>query len=199
MLNEKPPTLAVSLLKRLDHGELLTGDLVEKYAQQRSLVAFWRHLLATIATSVWRDIRGHKLIAIGGSITGWLSLACFAAVAARLLTAFGGPSVHAARWHWPQYALLFVIGFAYSAGSAWIVGHVHRAHRTAAVFGYLGSVLIASVCAPAMYYWLVPSFFFSTIVPHLPFLLTANLVGGPASIVVGGLWSAPHEMRRAEP
>jgi hypothetical protein len=58
-----------------------------------------------------------------------------------------------------------------------------------AVFSYLGSVLVASVLAPPLYYWLAPSLFFSTIVAHLPFHLI-TFVAAPISIVGGGLWSA---------
>jgi hypothetical protein len=75
------------------------------------------------------------------------------------------------------------LGLLYTATSGWIVGLLHRAHRVAAVFSFLFSVLLLSIVELPLLYWLAPAVFFSTIVPHLPFFLV-SIVGAPISILL---------------
>jgi len=75
MKKTEPPTSGARLLKRLvpaeDHDVLL-GDLHEEYQNGRSRVWYWFQIAAAIAASSWKDIRKHKLAALGA---GALALA----------------------------------------------------------------------------------------------------------------------------
>jgi hypothetical protein len=104
-----------------------------------------------------------------------------------IATRFGGPGVHASNWQWPHYVAVVAIGLLYSAFSGWVVGMLHRAHRTAAVFGYLASVLLLTFVAPIIYYFLAPSLFASTILPHIALFVGAPLLVAPLSILGAGL------------
>jgi hypothetical protein len=134
---------------------------------------------------VWQIMRTQKLAAISGAVTGLASLWCFTVLATTALIRYG-LVVHAVDWRWPHYIFLFIVGFACAAASGWVVGRVHRAHRTAAVFGFLVSVLIVSMVELPILYWFAPSVFFSTIVPHFPFFLIVSIIGAPLSILFGG-------------
>jgi hypothetical protein len=141
------------------------------------------------AVRIIREVRSHKRTALSGMVVGWTVLLAVLLPITRIAIAFGGPSVHAARWRGQEYLLLFAIGCGYGALSGWAVGRVHRRQRVPAVFGHALSVGAASFAALPLYYWLAPSLFFSTILPHLPFFLSATLIGGPLIIVAAGLWS----------
>jgi len=75
MKKTEPPASGARLLKRLvpaeDHDVLL-GDLHEEYQHGRSRAWYWFQIAAAVAASSWKDIRKHKLAALGA---GALALA----------------------------------------------------------------------------------------------------------------------------
>ena len=180
---------AVWLLSRIGSGqsnEALAGDLVEEYRRHRSASWLWMQILAAIVIGAWQEIRAHKRVAMSGVVTGLLSLWCLGALSTLLLIRAGFP--HAAEWRWPHVAVLLAVGFAYTFVSAWIVGHLHRTRRPAAVFSFLGSVLIVPVFELPLLYWLAPPVFFATLVPLLPTVLIATAIVAPVAILSGGFW-----------
>ena len=168
-----------------DTSEPLAGDLVEEHHRGRSSLWLWTQVLAAIVIGAGHEIRAHKFIAIRGIVTGLTSLWCLAVLATLILTRAGFP--HAVNWRWPHILVLFVIGFTYTSLSGWIVGHLHRTHRTTAVFSFLASVLIVSVLELPLLYWLTPSVFM-TVVPILPLTLVATAIAAPVAILLGGFW-----------
>ena len=185
----EPARLAIWLVERLGtkgSSEYLTGDLIEEHARERSAAWFWIQVLAVVRGCVWQEIRTRKRTAISGAVTG-LTLVWFFTAVVTIGFSKAGLLVHAVNWRWPHYLLLFIVGFAYTATSGWIVGLLHRAHRVAAVFSFLFSVLLLSIVELPLLYWLAPAVFFSTIVPHLPFFLV-SIVGAPISILLGGFY-----------
>ena len=136
---------------------------------------------------VWQNMRTQKLVAISGAITGLASLWCFTVLATMALIRYG-LMVHAVDWEWPHYILLVITGFVCASASGWVVGRLHRAHRAAAVFGFLVSVITISMIELPILYWFAPSVFFSTLVPHFPFFVIVSIIGAPASILFGGFF-----------
>lgn len=189
---ERTPVMAEWLLSRVVAGnssEALAGDLLEEHHRGRSSLWLWTQVLAAMAIAAAYEIRAHPLAAMSGIVTGLASLWWFAVIATRSLTSAGFP--HAVNWRWPHVLVLFVIGFTYTILGGWIVGRVHRTHRTTAVFSFLASVLIAPVLELPLLYWLNRSVFSITLVPILPLTLIATVIGAPGAILIGGFWKPP--------
>jgi hypothetical protein len=185
--------MAVWLLNRVSGSETstesLTGDLLEEYRRGRSAWWLWTQVFAAIAITSWREIWAHKLAGMGGIVTGFASLWCFATLATLSLTRIGFP--HAADWRWPQGFVILAVGFGYGVISGWIVGRLHHLHRIAAVFSFLAAALIAPMIELPLLYWFAPSVFFATVVPMLPMALVATYIAAPVAILIGGFWQ-PH-------
>lgn len=188
-------TIAAWLLSRVGGSETstgsLTGDLLEEYRRGRSAWWLWTQVFATIAIIAWQEAWAHKLAGMGGIVTGFASLWCFAALATLSLTGVGFP--HAVDWRWPQGLVILSVGFGYGVISGWIVGRVHHVHRVAAVFGFLASALIAPIIELPLLYWLAPSVFFVTVIPMLPMALVATYIAAPVAILIGGFWDPPRQ------
>jgi hypothetical protein len=90
-------------------------------------------------------------------------------------------------WRWEHPLLLGSLGVAYAFCSGWIVGRMHRAHRTAAVCGFAASIIAVSAGELLLLSWLAPSVFFVTVVPRLPMLILASFAA-PIPILLGGFW-----------
>lgn len=166
-------------------NEAVRGDRRDAQGQRRRALGI--RALVAVGSCIVAEIQRQRLAALSGVVVGWTVLLCAVSLATWTAIAIGGSSVHAASWEGIHYAVMFTIGCGYGALSGWVVGRLHRTKRVAAVFGFLASVLFAGVAALPLYYWLNPSLFFSTVLPHLPFFLTANLVGAPAGIVGAGI------------
>jgi hypothetical protein len=186
-----PPSLAFWLLDRLGLSETVTGDLVEEYARRRSSMWLWRQVGVAIVGSVWRDVAGHKLVAVGGVLIGWATLWCTLGLLTWVAVQFGGPTVHAAYWHWPHYVVLVVVACTVSAFGGWTVGRLHRAHRQAAVFSFMSSVPIVFLIEFPLLYWLARPVVEGVIAPHWASIAILTFVAAPISIALGGLWHAP--------
>jgi hypothetical protein len=83
MRSSKPPALATWVLEHLtlgDRKEALTGDLLEEFHRRRSVVWYWRQVLAAILMSFSSELRG-QWVAVSAQLA-------FAAVWTYALTAF---------------------------------------------------------------------------------------------------------------
>jgi hypothetical protein len=188
----KAPILANWLLLRLlapSQANTIAGDLMEQWRGGRSRLWLWRQALVAIVICNWREIQGHKKVAISGILTGLLALWCFATLMTTVLSSIG-LLAHAVNWQWPHYVQMFSIALVYGAASGWIVSRLHPAHRRTAVLAFYAFTLTAIVWQLPLYYLIAPSVFFSTILPHLSFFLVGSLVASP-SILIGGLSVGP--------
>jgi hypothetical protein len=188
---------ALRLLSRLCPGsssDSLAGDLAEEHQQGRSALWVWMQVLTAILISAWEEIRAHKLTAVGGIVTGLASLWCLGALETFLLISAGFP--HAVDWQWQHRLTIVAVGCTHALVSGWIVGRVHGTHRTAAVFAFLASVWLLAVLELPLLYWLAPAVFSVTVVPLLPMILFATVLGAPVAIIVGGFCGTPETPSR---
>jgi hypothetical protein len=165
----------------------LGQELQSAAAAGHSSAAIERRAVAAIVKQIVAQIRQQKMYAAIGIVTGWVALAFAGGIVTSVATRFGGPGVHASQWQWQHYLAIVAIGLLYSAFSGWVVGALHQRHRTAAVFGYLASVLVLTVVSLPLYYLLAPELFTSTILPHIGLFVGATLIVAPLSITVAGL------------
>jgi hypothetical protein len=76
-MKPRPPLLAGWLLEHLaqgPHRDSLIGDLDEHFARGRSSAWYWREVLAAILAGAARDIRDHKLRALGAALLVWVMI-----------------------------------------------------------------------------------------------------------------------------
>jgi hypothetical protein len=142
-MKPKMPAMAGWLLKRFgipQRNESLMGDLVEEYGSGRSALWFWRQTAVAISTTVGRDIRNHKLLALRAIATGWL------------LNVAGGRIAREAEIfcnerHW--YALFDVIALftisLFPALVGWGVARTHRAQQAAMVLAFVASEIVWAI------------------------------------------------------
>lgn len=135
--------LAESLLRRFgvpQGNESLMGDLVEEYTSGRSVVWLWRETLNAIATTMVRDVRNHKLMAVRAVAIGWLLSMAWLQIL-RLLLKPGVVHTGAA-----SRSLLFPFTIAvWPAFVGWVVGRTHRAQQAAMVVVYAISLVAYSI------------------------------------------------------
>jgi hypothetical protein len=123
--------LAESLLARFgipQGNESLMGDLVEDYSSGKSALWLWSQTTNAIASTVARDIRNHKLLAVRALATGWALQLVWQEILhlaePRLLVWHRGPI-----YHW-ELLLLSTITL-WPAFVGWVVGRTHRAQQAA--------------------------------------------------------------------
>src|SRR6267143_519406 len=113
MKSSQPPALATWLLDHLVPGgmnEVLAGDLLEQFGQQRSVAWYWRQVLAAIIVSFLRELRMRSIAIL-------LAIACSSVVPWRhiwITPQFKSLSNYGVRLPWPlslayQIALLTLL------------------------------------------------------------------------------------------
>ena len=141
------PANAARLLKRLvpaeDHDVLL-GDLDEEYQHGRSRTWYWFQIVAAVAASSWKDIRTHKLAALG---TATLALAYLLIVSPALakdvfeLLHSWRPTLSVAA----AVAVYRVIDLTIGVALGWLIVRLARDRGVTMVVAYCGFML-AAVC-----------------------------------------------------
>ena len=74
MTSKQPPTVAAWMLRHFGSGpnnEALLGDLAEQYRQNDNAMWYWRQAMKAIPVSFFKEIRGHKAIAVRALLMGW--------------------------------------------------------------------------------------------------------------------------------
>jgi hypothetical protein len=145
-MNTHPPANAARLLERLvpkqDHDVLL-GDLHEEYQHGRSRMWYWFQIVAAIAASSWKDIRTHKLAALGAGTLAVVYLAIGSPMllkGAVALTSSRGtlsPAAAIAAYRVMDSTLSVVLG--------WLIVRLARDRGVTMVVAYCG-VMLVTVC-----------------------------------------------------
>jgi hypothetical protein len=176
-----------SVLRRVvPDAECLVGDLREEYGKRGSHPWLLMQIATALSIGVWRAMLVHRRDTVSGALMG-LSLfwSLWVLSIVLVLKPVGFP--HAVSWQWEHPLLLGIAGAIYAFCSGWIVGRVHRTHRTAAVCGFAASVVVVAAFELLVLRWLSPSVFFVTVVPRLPVLIFASFAA-PIPILLGGFW-----------
>lgn len=199
MRDRQPPRVATWLAQRLVSGprpESLLGDLIEHYRQGRSVIWYWRQVLAAILVGSVHDLAAHKMLALRALTIGWTLYYLFSYpvtwagdiaetwVSQQVIVCEPG-SFWCQFWQ-NQFSveLLIYIAGAISGG---IVARLHRQYWVAMLSLYAASVLLFEC---GIIGWMV-----SRSIPPLPIsrvtLVVANLtvVVRPLSVFVGGMWA----------
>ncbi|HET9834124.1 MAG TPA: hypothetical protein VFP91_20515 [Vicinamibacterales bacterium] len=138
-----PPASGARLLKRLvpsqDHDVLL-GDLHEEYQHGRSRAWYWFQIVAAVAASSWKDIRNHKLAALGAATLALAYLLIISSALARLLNLWR-PDISGAAF----VAVYKAIDLTISAVLGWLIVRLARDRGVTMVVAYCGFML-AAVC-----------------------------------------------------
>ena len=81
----RAPAVVEWLLRHVDLPgsslESLGGDLIEEHRHGRSALWLWTQVGGAFAFGVCQEIRLHWVVAVSGTLTGFTSLWCFAALA----------------------------------------------------------------------------------------------------------------------
>ena len=155
MTIKQPPRFAGRLLRRLvpaqDHDVLL-GDLCEEYQRRRSVAWYCLQILAAIIIGSWKDIRGHKLLALRASLAGFvvMLLTGNASIALRdVLTGAGFlwhrtwvglPLYWRYSYPWTYYLFFHVLFVVSNLLVGWAVARLHRDHGLTMVFVFCGAL-----------------------------------------------------------
>jgi hypothetical protein len=203
MRTSNHPIVATWLFERLYTGgqsESLIGDLVECYGRGRSAAWYWRQVLAAIAVSFCREVRGHILLAIRAVVTGWAAFFMFRFIYVGMLSrfhlwlrlylelrsVFGNANA--------QLALMFLGGIPIWIASGWFLAIHHRPHSAFMLLAFSASVLLWNLQGLPWDIQLLfdamsnPRFF-----PQLAVDLM-NLILQPICIVLGGLLAVFQEV-----
>jgi hypothetical protein len=195
MRTSVPPIGATWLLERLytgDESQSLIGDLAECYGHGRSAAWYWRQVLAAIAVSFCREVRGHILLAIRAVVTGWAAFFMFRFISFGMLSRFH-------LWlHLYHKVPLFFAGYGAApltflpwalvwVASGWFLASHHRPYAAFMLLAFSASVLFWNLQGLPWTIRLLfdamskPRFF-----PQLAFDLM-ELTLPPICIVLGGL------------
>jgi len=153
-MSRELPTVARWLLDRFGiphRNEPLMGDLVEEYASSRSAFWFWRQTATAILTTVVRDIRNHKLLALRAIATGWLLMLAWALVAQLIRP----PSwSYGLNWNrWQLFELFQTVSMVLCPTIiGCIVASTHKAQQGAMVLVYVVSLLIHQTADILLHY-----------------------------------------------
>jgi hypothetical protein len=140
-MKSRIPALAEWLLTRFgipQRNESLMGDLAEESRSGRSALWLWRETAVAIATTVGRDIRNHKLLAMRAIGMGWALTWGWQRIVLFLQPAVGGRIE--TLWAW-----FILVIFTWTVGSAivgWVVARMHRGQQAAMVLAYTASMVI---------------------------------------------------------
>ena len=195
MRTSNPPIAATWLLERLYAGEKsesLIGDLMECYGHGRSGAWYWRQVLAAIALSFCKEVRGHIFLAIRAVVTGWAAFFLFRFISFGMLS-----RLHL--WlHLYHKVPLFFVGYAAAPltflpwalvwiASGWFLAIHHRPHSAFMLLAFSASVLLWNLQGLP---WTIRLLFDAMSNPRFfPQLAVdlMNLILQPLFIVLGGL------------
>ncbi len=149
-MKSKMPALAEWLLTRFgipQRNESLMGDLAEESSSGRSALWLWRETVVAIATTVGRDVRNHKLLAMRAIAVGWLLMIGSRQV---VLLFQPRPGVWGRHTLWSLF-LIFTVS-VWPAIVGWVVARMHRAQQAAMVLVYIASWVIWSLWYFSVHY-----------------------------------------------
>jgi hypothetical protein len=143
-----PPPLATWLLERWGAGtsvDALIGDLTEQFYGGGSSVWYWRQTMGALALGLLRTLRIHGPSFIAAVLAGcafnalWLlgSDHVFGSYFANLTSVRAHPWSTAGIEHLAGMQLSAMSNTVLTCLSVWLVTHVHRAHRRAALLAFV--------------------------------------------------------------
>jgi hypothetical protein len=140
----QPPPVATWLLRHFGcspNNEAIIGDLDERYREGRSAAWYWRQAAASIVTSFFEEVSGHKLLTVWAMYIGWgiFSISRYGLILIReLLLRLAGWSRY---WH---FGVTITVTTAESVVAAvlagWFVAQLCRRSRKAMVLAFAGSL-----------------------------------------------------------
>jgi hypothetical protein len=141
----EPPRAATWLLRHFGccpNNDCVIGDLDEQFGRGRTRLWYWRQAVLAILVSFFKEISGHKLLAIRALVVGWLVktvwLGLFASSVFGLVTAPPKYSVTLT-----PLLLVSAMSLAVCALSAWFVSRVSGRHYRPMVLLYVLVELLA--------------------------------------------------------
>jgi hypothetical protein len=193
MRQSHPPRLAAWIVERLGTiDEALVGDINEAYATGRSRAWYWQQVGLAILFSVWHELRGHTLSAVGVVAASLIVVSLSTSAGGALTSVLG-------RWTWTGgaetwrdvsggfvYRLPFILmmGLGGACGG-WLLVRLYGANRRALVFLFSLFPLVSSILWALRTIWLATHGvrpFFTALLATLAFL--GMVVGG----LVSGFW-----------
>lgn len=150
-----PPRVATWLLMNLvshPKRESLAGDLAEVYAQGRSSTWYWKQVLLAITVGSWKEIWGHKLLALRALVIGQLILVV---LRKRLLSPLPGliyeRLLPTGAWE-VRIALLLVAEGIVGATAGWVIGRMHRPRGMVMVIACVACYLLEQIVFVSLYW-----------------------------------------------
>ena len=137
MRSEQPPCVAKWLLRHFGsspNNAALIGDLDERYRYSRNRFWYWRQVVWAIVASFFKEISGHKALAIRALIIGWT-------IKAAWLSAFwyvyGAPPRRLFTAGIEPLLFVFLMGIIAMMSTTWIIAKTHPVHYRPIVLLYL--------------------------------------------------------------
>ena len=188
-----PPRIATFVLNRLGpQNDVLVGDLAEEYSRRQSKWWYWRQVLIAVALHLATDVRGHRLIALRGIVTGVLLLLALEWIIAPIGAGFN-------RWllRFPfglvmmttipsRFFFYWMLRFWTAVVAGWVVARLHPRQRAIAVLGIVLTVGLMAIFTERFYFLVRNSLTHERFVPYLLTYLFGHAVG-MAGVLVGGL------------
>ena len=214
-MKRRPPVVATWVLETLGsdpRNDQIVGDLVEQHSQGRSQIWYWRQVVAAVIIGLFRQINGHKFLAVRAVVTGWVAW-----YLVREAVAVGlSPTLVPLSMRLPVvvFFVWWIIWFLHCVICGSVVGRLHRANRIPMVLIFSFTVFLyeagviqwPALSVAGVIQWLpqinVP--FVRTGINalrdsrYVPALL-APLVGsilGPMFVLLGGLSGATGNKRK---
>ena len=143
-----PPPLATWLLERwgaVTSVDALIGDLTEQFSGGRSSVWYWRQTTAALGLGLFQTLRTHALSFMAAVLAGcafnalWLlgSTHVFARYFANLSRVRAHPWSTQGIEHLAGMQLSAMSNTVLTCLSVWLVTHLHRVHRRAALLAFV--------------------------------------------------------------
>jgi hypothetical protein len=179
MRSTEPPKVARWLLGHFGsspNNDTVIGDLDERYHQGHSYIWYWRQALSAIVMSFYTEVRGHKLMAIGTVLFGWMIKAAWGKTWGLFTFVIMGLRPIYSQRYIPFLLASVAESIAVCLISAWLLSRATGSHYRPMVLLY---VLVELLAVPVMI----------TLGQHRPFPDPSVLLGAPGEI--SGLWAAP--------
>jgi len=151
MRSTLPPPLATLLLRRLAPGEeALAGDLQEEFCSGRSRSWYWWQVGVAIAFDAWRDLRQHKVRAVGTIVVALSVYYAFGISAAVIVNDINRTlTTHVPTWTLDYGVYQTVESILWALVVSWATGvnamALNRRHRTIALCAVILYVLLVEL------------------------------------------------------